>query len=101
MTELLYRESKLRLLSLKRREVKPAIPRQEGETSEEPGIYRHVLEIELAGKYLDMLSYMQTLEQLDWKLLWDEFEIISEEHPTVTLRLVMSTLSTRKQWIEI
>jgi len=101
MTELVYRESKLKLLSLRRREVKPAIPREEGDTTEEPGLYRHVLEIELAGKYLDMLSYMQTLEQLDWKLLWDEFEILSEEHPTVTLRLVMSTLSTRKQWIEI
>ncbi|MCP4767036.1 MAG: hypothetical protein GY875_12275 [Gammaproteobacteria bacterium] len=101
MTELVYRESKLKLLSLRRREVKPAIPREEGDTTEEPGIYRHVLEIELAGKYLDMLGYMQTLEQLDWKLLWDEFEILSEERPTVTLRLVMSTLSTRKQWIEI
>jgi MSHA biogenesis protein MshJ len=101
MTELVYRESKLKLLSLKRREVKPAIPREEGSTQEAPGIYRHVLEIKLAGKYLDMLSYMQTLEQLDWKLLWDEFEILSEEFPTITLRLVMSTLSTRKEWIEI
>jgi MSHA biogenesis protein MshJ len=101
VTELVYRESRLKLLSLKRIDVKPAIPREEGDTTKEPGIYRHVLEIELAGKYLDMLKYMQTLEQLDWKLLWDEIEILSEEHPTVTLRLVMSTLSTRKQWIEI
>ncbi len=101
MTELLYRESKLKLLSLKRREVRPAILREEDDTTEEPGIYRHVIEIELAGKYLDMLRYMQTLEQLDWKLLWDEFEILGEEYPTITLKLVMSTLSTRKQWIEI
>jgi len=101
MTQLVYRESKLKLMSLKRREVKPAIPREEGESTEEPAIYRHVLEIELAGKYTDILEYMQTLEQLDWKLLWDEIEIFSEEHPEITLKLVMSTLSTRKEWIGI
>jgi MSHA biogenesis protein MshJ len=101
MTQLVYSESKLKLISLKRREVKPAIPREEGDTTGEPSIYRHVLEIELAGKYLDILAYMQTLEQLDWKLLWDEIEIVADEHPTVTLRLVMSTLSTRKEWIGI
>jgi MSHA biogenesis protein MshJ len=101
MTQLVYSESKLKLMSLKRREVKPAIPREEGDTTGEPGIYRHVLEIELAGKYLDILAYMQTLEQLDWKLLWDEIEIVADQHPTVTLRLVMSTLSTRKEWIGI
>lgn len=101
MTQLVYRESKLKLMSLRRREVKPAIPREEGESTEEPAIYRHVLEIELSGKYADMLDYMQTLEQLDWKLLWDEIEILSDEHPAIKLKLVMSTLSTRKEWIGI
>lgn len=101
MTQLVYRESKLKLMSLKRREVRPAIPREEGASTEEPGIYRHVLEIELAGKYADILGYMQTLEQLEWKLLWDEIEIVGEKHPTITLKLVLSTLSTRKEWIGI
>ena len=101
MTELLYRESKLRLVSLQRREVKPAIARLEDENTDGPRLFRHVLEIQLSGKYLDIMRYMQTLERLDWKLIWDEFEILSEKHPTVTLKLVMSTLSTRKEWIEI
>ena len=48
-----------------------AIPTLEVETTQEPSIYRHVFEIELAGKYPD------------------------------TLRLVMSSLSTRKEWIGI
>ena len=67
MTQLVYRDSTLKLLSLERRQVKPAIPRIEGEATEEPGICRHVLEIELAGKYPDMLRYMQA-QQLDWKI---------------------------------
>ncbi len=101
MTQLIYSESRLKLISLKRREVKPAIPPIEGEATDESGIYRHVLEIGLAGKYVDVLKYMQNLEQLDWKLLWDEIEILGEDHPTITLKLVMSTLSTRKEWIGI
>jgi hypothetical protein len=44
---------------------------------------------------------MQTLEQLDWKLLWDEIEIVGEEYPIITLTLVLSTLSTRKEWIGV
>jgi hypothetical protein len=40
-------------------------------------------------------------ERLDWKLLWDEIEKLRDEYPTITLRLVMSTLLARKEWIEI
>jgi len=101
MNQLIYRDSRLQLLSLKRREVKPAIPSLNEDETEEPGIYRHVLEIELAGKYLDILKYMQTLESLDWKLLWDEIVIHSDEHPKVTVKVAISTLSTRKEWVGI
>lgn len=102
MNQLVYRDSKLTLQSLKRREVKPAIPQVDPEQpADEVGIYRHVLELQFAGKYLDILSYMQAMEALDWKLLWDEIEIISDEHPKVIVKVVMSTLSTRKEWVGI
>ena len=60
-----------------------------------------LLEIELAGKYLDILRYVQTLESLDWKLLWDEIEINSDEYPKATVKVAISTLSTRKEWVGI
>lgn len=101
MNQLIYQDSNLKLLSLKRREVKPAIPVAEGEPAEESSIYRHVLEIEFAGTYLDILGYMQTLETLDWKLLWDEIEIESGKYPMVTVKVVISTLSTRKEWVGV
>jgi len=99
MNELIYRDSRLKLLSLKRRDVKPAIAVSEDDPTQDPGIYRHLLEIEFSGKYLDILRYMQTLEDLDWKLLWDEIEIVSEEYPKVIVKVVISTLSTRKEWV--
>lgn len=101
MNQLIYQDSRLQLLSLKRREVKSAIPSLNEEGTEAPGIYRHVLEIEFAGKYLDMLRYMQTLESLDWKLLWDEIQINSGEYPKATIKVAISTLSTRKEWVGI
>lgn len=101
MNQLIYKDSRLKLLSLKRREVKPAIPSDNEEEPDEAGIYRHVLEIEFAGGYLDILRYMQTLEALDWKLLWDEIEIASDEYPKATVKVVISTLSTRKEWVGI
>jgi MSHA biogenesis protein MshJ len=100
MTRLVYRESRLKLLSLKRREVKPAIELSE-EQQGEATIYRHVLEVKFSGKFQDILKYMQTLENLDWKLIWDEIEIISDEYPLITVKVVISTLSTRKEWVGV
>lgn len=100
MTQLVYKESRLKLLSLKRREVKQAIA-QSDEQSEESGIYRHVLEVKFSGRYPDILKYMQTLESLDWKLIWDEVEIVSGEYPEITVKVVISTLSTRKEWVGV
>lgn len=102
INQLVYRDSKLTLLNLKRREIKSAIPQSDPENvDEESGIYRHVLELQFAGKYLDVLRYMQTMEALDWKLLWDEIDIVSGEYPIVTATVVVSTLSTRKEWVGI
>ena len=100
MTRLVYRESRLKLLSLKRREVKPAFDLGE-EAQDEATIYRHVLEVKFSGKFQDILKYMQTLENLDWKLIWDEIEIISDEYPLITVKVVISTLSTRKEWVGV
>lgn len=102
MNELIYRDSRLKLISLQRREVRSAIPPGDAENPEnDAGIYRHVLELQFAGSYLDILRYMQSMEALDWKLLWDEIEIFSEEYPKVVVKVVMSTLSTRKEWVGI
>ena len=100
MTRLVYKESKLKLLSLKRREVKQAITPSENQP-DEAGIYRHVLEVKFSGKFLDILKYMQSLENLDWKLIWDEIEIITDEYPRITVKVVISTLSTRKEWVGV
>jgi MSHA biogenesis protein MshJ len=100
MTDLIYRESGLKLLSLKRLKVKPAIEPSDDQ-GDVGGIYRHVLEVKFSGKFLDILKYMQTLEKLDWKLIWDEIEIATNEFPQISVKIVISTLSTRKEWVGV
>ena len=107
MNELVYRDSNLKLINLKRREVKTALPAASAGNgnaagaAEEPGIFRHVLELEFTGEYLDIVKYMQSMEALDWKLLWDEIEMKTENYPSVRVKIVMSTLSTRREWVGI
>ena len=100
MSRLIYRESNLKLQSLKRRQVKPAITVSE-EEKDDVGIYRHELEVKFSGKFADILNYMQSMEALDWKLIWDEIEIVSGDYPVITVKLVISTLSTRKEWVGV
>lgn len=101
MNRMIFSESRLTLINLKRREVRPAITPEEGAQADDAGLYRHVLEIKFSGKYADILSYMQSLEALDWKLIWDEAEIHSEDYPQITVKLVISTLSTQKEWVGV
>ena len=100
MTQLIYKDSKLKLLSLKRREVKPAFEVKEGQETED-GVYRHVLEVKFSGKFEAILTYMTKLEALDWKLISDEIEIISDEYPVINVKVVISTLSTKKEWVGV
>ena len=100
MTDLVYRESGLKLLSLKRLKVKPAMEPSDDQR-DVAGIYRHVLEVKFSGKFMDILKYMQTLENLDWKLIWDEIEIATNEYPEISVKIVISTLSTRKEWVGV
>jgi MSHA biogenesis protein MshJ len=100
MTRLIYKESKLKLLSLKRRDVKPAIEEREGQENT-VGIYRHVLEVKFSGQYEDIFNYIESLEALEWKLIWEEIEVSNDEYPVVNVTVVISTLSMREEWVGV
>ncbi len=100
MTRLIYKESMLKLLSLKRRAVTPALE-PAGGLENDVGIYRHVLEVKFSGKYEDIFAYLTSLESLDWKLIWEEIKISSDEYPVFNVKVVISTLSTREEWVGV
>ena len=63
-----------------------------------PYFARFSEQVVFQGDRFDLFQLRRDNEA-DWKLLWDEIEIVDEEYPTITLNLVLSTLSTRKDWI--
>jgi MSHA biogenesis protein MshJ len=81
--------------SKKQEQAKPAV------AEPEYVIYRHGTRIELKGRYLDIVDYLKTLEQLPWKVFWGEAVLETDQYPVSTFTLVLYTLSLREGWIGV
>lgn len=64
-------------------------------------IYRHGMEITLAGNYDGLLAYLTRLEQSPQKVLWGTLELKVEKHPRNELTLVLYTLSLDPSWLVV
>lgn len=64
-------------------------------------VYRHGLVLEFRGNYLSTLRYLEALEALPWRVLWEELDYRLETHPNARVRLRISTLSGREDWIGV
>ena len=63
--------------------------------------YRHGVRIELKGDYLTILSYLKSLEELEWSFFWDNFEFQISEYPEANAAVEISTLSLQQEWIGV
>ncbi len=63
------------------------------------GIFRHGMQIELRGRYLDIVNYLHELETLPWKMYWGRFSLVAEDYPNSRMTLVIYTLSLRAGWM--
>ncbi|MHB1140551.1 MAG: hypothetical protein ACYC1T_02170 [Sulfuricaulis sp.] len=64
-----------------------------------PMVYRHGMNIEIKGGYLDILRYLKSLEALPWKVFWGKVTLKTEKHPDSHVSLLIYTLSTHEAWI--
>lgn len=62
-------------------------------------IYKHGLRMELRGRYLDIVSYLQSLEGLPWKVLWGDVSLRTDATPYSTVTLTLYTLSLQPAWM--
>lgn len=62
-------------------------------------LYRHGLEIEVEGSYLDCLAYLEKIEALPWRFYWQFLELDVVEYPRNRIRIEVSTLSLDEEWI--
>lgn len=63
------------------------------------GVFRHGMQIELRGRYIDIVNYLHELETLPWKIYWGRFALNAEEYPNSRMTLVIYTLSLRPGWM--
>lgn len=66
-----------------------------------PVIYKHGLEITLAGSYLDLLKYAEALEKSSLQVLWSKASLEAKDFPESQLTLRIYSLSLDKTWLSI
>ena len=71
------------------------------QSNEEPHLYRHKLEMEVEGGYLDVLRYLKRLEALEWAFYWEGLEFSVEKYPNARVVIRLSTLGLREGWIGV
>jgi MSHA biogenesis protein MshJ len=64
-------------------------------------LYKHGVQLTVRGRYLDLLAYLKQIEALPAKLYWDKLELTVVEHPTLSMRFTLYTISLDKAWIQV
>jgi MSHA biogenesis protein MshJ len=69
--------------------------------SAEGTVYSHGVEIVVQGGYLEMLNYMNELEQMPWHVFWGNATLKVDEYPQATLTLTLYTMSLNRKWLNL
>lgn len=66
-----------------------------------PNIYKHGVEIRIAGRYNDLLMYLVEMERMPQHIMWNRLSLVTEQYPRNVLTLTVYTLSLDKQWLVV
>ena len=102
--DLIKRQSSLELVRTHNVPAAPLleVPESEnGRASDETNLYLHGLIIELEGSYLDLLAYLESIEQLPWRIFFARLDLESLEHPRLKITLELNTLSLEEEWLGV
>lgn len=106
LERLLARHSGLRLVSLRTlapESIVAPLAATDGKPASARGfnVYRHGVELQLEGSYLEMLAYLNQLEKSDKKILWGALDFTVVEHPKSRLTVTVHTLGADKAWLAL
>jgi MSHA biogenesis protein MshJ len=82
-------------------------PEPLGQPAAQPGqpaavtsaLYRHGIELELAGGYADLVGFLRRAERLPRQAFWASAGLDAGEHPRLRLKLRLYTLSQDQTWL--
>ena len=98
LEEMLERNKSLRLVDLKTLPITDLAATQ-GKAGRR--VFRHGVELTLAGNYLDLHAYLAAMERLSTQLYWGKVEMSVTGHPVATLKLTVFTLSFDQAWLVV
>lgn len=104
LENLLARSRGLHLISLKNLPPAPVLEARAGArpvSAPGSGLYKHGIEIRVAGSYGDLLAYLQQLENVPQRLIWGKLELVTEQYPRSLVTLTLYTLSLDKTWLTL
>lgn len=64
-------------------------------------IFRHGVEITVAGSYLDLLGYLSGLERLPTQVYWGALNVTATQYPVATMKVTIYTLSLDPTWMNV
>ncbi|MEW5756903.1 MAG: hypothetical protein AB1810_11415 [Pseudomonadota bacterium] len=63
-------------------------------------VYKHGLHIEVRGSYRDIVKFLMALEKMQWKVMWDQVSITTDDkHAGSLAALTIYTLSLDQAWL--
>lgn len=103
LESLLARSRGLQLVSLQNLPPAPVLEGKLAPAGGAPGggLYKHGIEVKVAGGYGDLLAYLQQLENAPQRLIWGKLELVAEQHPRSVLTFTVYTLSLDTTWLTL
>jgi MSHA biogenesis protein MshJ len=96
--DVLSRQQGVTLISLS-----SVAPRALADSSGGPsnGPYVHSVVLVMQGQYLDVLAYLQALEDLPWHFYWQSLDLDATHYPVTRVTVRLGTVSMSHDWIQL
>ena len=65
------------------------------------GMFRHGMELTVRGTYGELYEYLRMLESLPSQLYWARADLTVTDHPRLTLKLTVHTISFDRAWLVV
>ena len=79
----------------------PEAPAAPDNASGEGNVFKHGVEVRIAGSYADLYDYLTRLEKLPAHMFWSRAKLEASNYPRVTLTVTIYTLSLDKAWLQV
>jgi len=113
LKKILAEQANLQLVSLSSVDAEPLLKAPEKKQVKQPqepvqksqqnriALYKHGMDIQISGAYLDVLAFLEAVEQVQWDVFWDAVSIKIAEYPNNQVSIKLHTVSLDSAWIGI